>query len=152
MNSYINIIFTKIKLKLIEAFNNTENRFKLDVEINNCFDSANVNGTLFINYNGEKISENLIKNNKVFFLKRLVNIEVIGVIKEINKNRINDYVDFIINTISGLKTAEYTGQNYILPSAVNIIEPDEYENYRFKISFVCPVDFNFKGENTDANN
>ncbi len=152
MNSSINIVLTKIKLKLNSAFSAYENDFKLKVEINDKTETANVNGALFITYKGEKVSENLTKNNKLFFLKRYINIEILGVIKENNKTKLNDYIDLILNEISGLKTADGLGINYIMPSSISVIEQDEYENYRFKVNVISPIDFNFNGEIDNVDN
>ncbi|HPN39474.1 MAG TPA: hypothetical protein PL041_13820, partial [Melioribacteraceae bacterium] len=68
MNSSINIILSKIKNKLTEAFNNYSNNFKLNVTLNNYYNTitANVNGCLFITYKEEKLSDNLTNNTKLF--------------------------------------------------------------------------------------
>lgn len=153
MNNNINGLLALIKANLLNAINQLENK-KLRVLIseNESIENININGTLFIAYKGEKLSENLIKSNFIYSVKRNVIIEIIGVIKEENKANFNDYIDFVLFTLSGLKTASGLGSNYVLPLATEILTLDEYGNYRFVINFIAPCDLNFKGvQNNETN-
>lgn len=152
--SLINETLIKIKLKLTEAFSTMPNNFKLKVELNNNdnYETANVNGAIFIIYSGESFSENFIKCNNLFFIKRKLNVEILGIITELNNNNINGYIDFIIKCLSGLKTANMLKDNYIIPNNVEIINQDDYGNYRFKLKFIVPIDLTFTGEVINEHN
>lgn len=152
--SLINETIMKIKLKLTDSFNTMPNNFKLKVELANydSYETANVNGAIFIIYCGESFSENLVKCNNLFFVKRKLNIEILGKIKETNLNNIYGYIDFIIKCLSGLKTANMLTDNYIIPNSVEITNKDDYGNYCFKLKFTVPVDLTFNGEVANEHN
>lgn len=153
MNNSINGLLALIKTNLLNEINQLENK-KLRVLINEneSIENININGTLFITYKGEKLSENLYKSNLIYFVKRKVFIEIIGVIKEENKANFNDYIDFVLFKVSGLKTASGLGSNYVLPLSTEIFKQDEYGNLRFIINFIAPCDLNFTGvQNNETN-
>ncbi len=153
MNNSINGLLALIKTNLLNEINQLENK-KLRVLINEneSIENININGTLFITYKGEKLSENLYKSNLIYSVKRNVFIEIIGVIKEENKANFNDYIDFVLFKVSGLKTASGLGSNYVLPLSTEILKQDEYGNLRFIINFIAPCDLNFTGvQNNETN-
>ncbi len=153
MNNSINGLLALIKTNLLNEINQLENK-KLRVLINEneSIENININGTLFITYKGEKLSENLYKSNLIYSVKRKVFIEIIGVIKEENKANFNDYIDFVLFKVSGLKTASGLGSNYVLPLSTEIFKQDEYGNLRFIINFIAPCDLNFTGvQNNETN-
>jgi hypothetical protein len=153
MNISINGLLALIKTNLLNEINQLENK-KLRVLINEneSIENININGTLFITYKGEKLSENLYKSNLIYSVKRKVFIEIIGVIKEENKANFNDYIDFVLFKVSGLKTASGLGSNYVLPLSTEILKQDEYGNLRFIINFIAPCDLNFTGvQNNETN-
>jgi hypothetical protein len=153
MNNSINGLLALIKTNLLNEINQLENK-KLRVLINEneSIENININGTLFITYKGEKLSENLYKSNLIYSVKRKVFIEIIGVIKEENKANFNDYIDFVLFKVSGLKTASGLGSNYVLPLSTEILKQDEYGNLRFIINFIAPCDLNFTGvQNNETN-
>ncbi len=147
------MLFVKTQLTAKVEQLSFEKKVKVEIPIAiNNYKNTHVNGTLLLLYRGDNFSDDKITCKKIIRQNRTMTMTVLGIIKPGNAKTITWYIDYVINSLAGIKITNNNIDKYILPVSAERLEDDEFCNMCFAVMFLIPLDYIFNVEELNENN